>query len=80
MSPCAEEQNSAHLVTSLYRIYWMVLSVREVNRQVVMETMVLHEKMVLWTLQKTLVLGFLKIFPNASLSQSKLMCSPHEEK
>ena len=27
--------------------------------------------------QKSLVLGFLKVFPNASLSRSKLMCSPH---
>ena len=32
VSPCAEEQNSAHLVTSVYEIFWMVLNVREVNR------------------------------------------------
>ena len=77
MSPHAEEQNSAHLVTNFYKIFWMVLDVREVNRQLIKETMVLHEKMVFWTLQKTLVLGFLKVLPNACLIQSKLMCSPH---
>ena len=32
MLPCAEEENSAHLVTSLYKIFWIVLNVREVNR------------------------------------------------